>query len=191
LVARRRLRFEAVNMSAMGTDLAEYLTRASAPPKPDVLRAIEQPIHPAHAMRPAELDRLLDPSPLAVETGWCWTPEHIAYVAVRTEMPSNSSHMWDWWFDWHPRDSLRYRVWCPEAHFGISFIPPAHLRTKPFWGATHFADEDVGVGRQVVRIEFRAPTEYGFSTDGSTIRRSARSSAATPARHPGMCALGS
>ena len=55
--------------------------------------------------RAADLDRLLDPAPLAVETGWCTLPDGVGYVAVRTPMPGVSGEMVDWWFDWHPRDA--------------------------------------------------------------------------------------
>ena len=43
-------------------------------------------------------------------------PDGVGYVAVRTAMPGVSGEMVDWWFDWHPRDPLRYRVWHPLAH---------------------------------------------------------------------------
>jgi hypothetical protein len=73
--------------------------------------------------------------------------------------------MWDWWFDWHQRESKRYQVWYPGAHFGTSFIPARRSGEKPFWGTSHFPDEDIGMGREIVRIDFKAPTEYGFSRD--------------------------
>ena len=136
-------------------------------PESSVLEAIDAgPMDDSRDVLPIDaMDRLLDPRPLRVETGWCWTPDRVAYVAVRTEMPNTTGEMWDWWFDWHPRDSLRYRVWYPGMHFKISFEPPAEAAAKPFWGATHFPVEDIGLGRQTVRIEFKRPSEYGFSTD--------------------------
>jgi len=149
------------------TDLEEYLQRPFAPPAPGVLETIDaSPIaRPADALGLGDLDRLLDPEPLPVETGWCWTPERVAYVAVRSEMPGVSGEMWDWWFDWHPRDPLRYRIWYPGSHLDIAFEPPPTPGEKPHWGATHYPVEDVGLGRQVIRIQFRRPTEYGYSTD--------------------------
>jgi hypothetical protein len=147
------------------SELADYLDAPSAPPADAVLEALRAPIDPADALGVDELDRLLDPAPLAAETGWCWTPDHVGYVAVRTEMPGTTAEMWDWWFDWHQRDPLRYRVWYPEAHFGTTFREPRRRGAKPFWGAVHFPDEDIGTGRSVLRISFRAPSEFGFSTD--------------------------
>jgi hypothetical protein len=145
--------------------LEQLLEMPSPEPEPATLAALRAPIEEAAALPPSRIDRLLDPRPLAAENGWCWTREHVAYVAVRTAMPGHTAQMWDWWFDWHPRESLRYRAWFPEAHFGTRFEPPAEPGSKPFWGAVHYPDEDIGLGREVVRIEFRRPSEYGFSGD--------------------------
>jgi phloretin hydrolase len=145
--------------------VSEFLDHPGAPPDPEVLAALQSPIDPAAALPLARMDRLLDPNPLARENGWCWTAEHVGFVAVRTALPGHAAEMWDWWFDWHPRENVRYQIWYPQAHFATGLRPPATARAKPFWGATHFPDEDVGVGREVIRIEFKAPTEYGFSTD--------------------------
>lgn len=116
-------------------------------------------------MRAAELDRLLDPAPLPLEDGWSRLEDGVRLVAVRTEMPGVSAEMVDWWFDWHPRDPERYRLWHPAAHFGNSLEEPARPRAKAHWGAVHHPVEDVGTGTVHARIEFLAPTELGFSTD--------------------------
>ncbi len=143
----------------------QLLGTPSPEPDPATLAALRAPIEEVAALDPSEIDRLLDPAPLDAENGWCWTREHVAYVAVRTPMPGHTAQMWDWWFDWHPREDARYRAWFPEAHFGTRFEPPPKAGAKPFWGATHYPDEDIGLGREVVRIEFRRPSEYGFSSD--------------------------
>jgi len=149
------------------TVLDEYLARPLAPPDPSVLDAIDAgPMSdPDDVVSLDRLDRLLDPTPMAVETGWCWTPDGVAYVAVRTEMPDTTGEMWDWWFDWHPREPTRYRIWYPASHFDTSFTAPATTAAKPHWGATHYPVEDIGLGRQTIRIQFRRPTDYGFSSD--------------------------
>ncbi len=149
------------------TTLDDYLERPLAAPAISTLEAIEAgPIDASDALPVAALDRLLDPAPLAAETGWCWTSERVAYVAVRTELRRTTGRMWDWWFDWHAHDPIRYRIWYPGQHFDISRRPPASPADKPLWGQTHYPIEDIGLGRQTIRIEFRRPTDYGFSTDG-------------------------
>ena len=136
-----------------------------APPDPVVLAAIERPADPAAALARADLDRLLDPAPLPLETGWCILPDGVRYVAVRTPMPAVSAEMVEWWFDWHARDPLRYRVWHPAAHSGNSVELPAAAAAKAHWGAVHHPVEDVGTGTVHARIAFVAPSALGFSTD--------------------------
>mgnify|MGYP000427405271 FL=1 len=151
---------------AIDAPIAELLARPLAQPDPEVVAAIEAgPIDPASALPRGGLDRLLDPRPLAGESGWCTLADGVGYVAVRTAMLGITGEMIDWWFDWHARDPLRYRAWHPAAHFGNSLEEPRHPAAKAHWGATHHPVEDVGTGRVRARIEFVAPTALGFSTD--------------------------
>lgn len=146
--------------------LAGLLDRPLTPPDPAVLAAIAAgPIAPADALPREGLDRLLDPAPLAAETGWCWLDDGVGYVAVRTAMPGVTDELVDWWFDWHAHDSLRYRVWHPGAHRGNRLELPAVPGAKAHWGAVHHPVEDVGTGMVHARIAFCAPRELGFSTD--------------------------
>jgi hypothetical protein len=157
-------------VTVAGDALADLLARPLTPPDPAVLSAIATgPIDPADALPRDELDRLLDPAPVAAETGWCWPPDGVGYVAVRTAMPGVAGEMVDWWFDWHARDPLRYRVWHPLAHRDNRLEPPpaaaAGRRVKPHWGAIHHPVEDVGTGMVHARIAFCPPSELGFTTD--------------------------
>jgi DAPG hydrolase PhiG domain len=146
--------------------LEAYLKRPLSPAEPDVLSAIDAgPIDPARALALADVQRLLDPAPLAAETGWCTLADGVAYVAVRTAMPTVTAEMVDWWFDWHPRESLRYCVWHPEAHRANSLTAPARAGAKAHWGAVHRPVEDVGVGIVHARIAFARPSEMGMADD--------------------------
>lgn len=146
--------------------LESYLERGMAPPDPAVLAAIESgPAPAARALPLAEIDRLLDPAPLPLETGWCTLPDGVRFVTVRTPMPGVSAAMVDWWFDWHPREPLRYRVWHPAAHTGNSVELPAEAGAKRHWGAVHHPVEDVGTGTVHAHIAFVSPSQLGFSTD--------------------------
>jgi hypothetical protein len=145
------------------------------------------------ALRFAELASLLDPGYQRVETGYCTHPDGRGYVAVLTKMPGVTSEMLDWWFDWHPRDSLRYRVWFPQEHFDIRFEPPVEPGSKPFYNAVHHPVEDIGLGRDKIRIEFLDPVEFGFpagwASDGrcATIICGNAGSDRRRARHTKMC----
>jgi hypothetical protein len=148
--------------------LADYLQRPMTPPQAEVLAAIEGgPIDPRRALALEQVERLLDPRPLEVESGWCTLGDGIGFVAVRTAMPRVSGEMVDWWFDWHPRDSLRYRVWHPTAHRANSLEPGTGGSSlgKAHWGAVHHPVEDVGIGTVHARIAFRRPSEMGLPED--------------------------
>lgn len=146
--------------------LQPYLTRPLTPPAPEVMAAIEVgPMSPEQVVPLSGLDRLLDPAPLPVETGWCFGADRVGHVAVRTEMPGVSPEMVEWWFDWHPHDPDRYRLWHPLAHRDNSIEPPAGRGAKPYWGAVHHPVEDVGTGVVRARIAFQPPSAIGFSGD--------------------------
>ncbi len=158
--------------------LAAYLQRPMTPVAPDVLAAIAHgPIDPRRALALDDVARLLDSRPLDVETGWCTLPDGVAFVAVRTPMPLVRGEMVDWWFDWHPREPLRYRVWHPTAHRSNSIEEPARgtacgasaasraLTGKAHWGAVHHPVEDVGVGLVHARIAFERPSAMGLPDD--------------------------
>lgn len=146
--------------------LETYVSRPLAPPDPIVLEAIELgPIDPAAALPLAQVDRMLNPAPLATQTGWCTMPNGVRFVAVQTAMPGVSAEMVDWWTDWHPRDPLRYRAWHPRAHWGNAVEEPEQRGAKRHWGAVHHPVEDIGTGIVHTRVELVSPTEFGFSTN--------------------------
>jgi len=156
---------------ALSDELAGYLQRPMTPPDPQVLEAIEGgPIEPRQALALSDVARLLDPRELEVETGWCTLADGVGFVAVRTAMPLVRGEMVDWWFDWHPREALRYRVWHPAAHRSNSLEPPrgdgaGGPGAKAHWGAVHHPVEDVGIGVVHARIAFRRPSEMGMAGD--------------------------
>jgi hypothetical protein len=146
--------------------LEQYLQRPLSAVDPGVAAAVAcGPIERSLALARGEVDSLLDPSPLPAETGWCTLADGVGYVAVRTAMPAVTAEMVDWWFDWHPRESTRYRVWHPAAHLRNSLIEPARQAAKAHWGAVHHPVEDIGTGQESLRIEFMAPSRLGMSTD--------------------------
>lgn len=148
------------------TELDAYLSRPMTPPGTEALRAIEQgPLQPGEALPLSDVQRLLDPAELPGETGWCTLPDGCGYVAVRTAMPGVTGEMVDWWFDWHPREAARYRIWHPVAHLDNSVQLPAVRGAKAHWNTVHHPVEDVGAGVVHARIEFKPPSEMGFAGD--------------------------
>ena len=147
-------------------ELEEYLKRPLAEPDADALAAVSNgPMDPADALPLDRIDRQLDPAPLKVESGWCVMPDSTIKVQALTPMPNVTGEMVDWWFDWHPRDPLRYRVWHPHAHISNSIVEPTRRGEKTHWGATHYPVETLGEELVEARIEFVPPTEVGFSNN--------------------------
>jgi DAPG hydrolase PhiG domain len=150
-----------------GSDpLESYLHRPMSAPDAQTLGAIESgPLDQRQALALDEVERLTDPAGLAGETGWCTLPDGVGYVAVRTAMPGVSAEMIDWWFDWHPREAVRYRLWHPLAHRDNTVQAAAEAGAKAHWGTVHHPVEDVGVGMVRARIEFLAPSRMGMKND--------------------------
>lgn len=134
------------------------------PPDPVLLEAIARgPIDPRSAQSADDLDLLLDPADLPGECGWCTLSDGCGYVAIRTVMPGVTGEMIDWWFDWHPHDPVRYRIWHPLAHESNSIEPAPVPGDKPYWGTVHHPVEDIGFGTVHARIAFHSPGLLGFS----------------------------
>lgn len=163
---RSSARLRAGVISAEVSALSDFLGRPLTPVPPDVLAAIESgPIDPADALREDELDRLLDPALLKAEIGYCRLPDGVGYAAMRTKMPPGSPEMLEWWFAWHPVENIRYRIWHPVAHVANRVDPVVERAERSYWNVTHHPVEDVGVGVQHLRIEFRRPEDYGLPPD--------------------------
>ncbi len=130
----------------------------------------EAPIDPALALLPERISDLLEPGYLPCETGWCILPNGAGYAAVNVRMPDVTVEMVNWWFAWHGLEDLRYKLWYPPAHLGISIdekdrakvLDPSTPMTERFQGLCHHVLEDVGAGVQEIDICFLRPEDMGF-----------------------------
>ena len=97
-------------------------------------------------------------------------PDVSGLAATRVFMPGVTTQMIDWWFNWHPLAGLRYAIWCPVAHTGISAqTPDAHLDSSGVdlhernIGKIHYPVEGFNVkGAQKLEIAFMSPQQLGF-----------------------------
>ncbi len=149
---------------------ADYYYRKPAPVPEDVQSALAAgPIDPSETLAFEKINDLLEPGYHAKETGYCFMPDGSCYVAVLTRMPGVTGDMLDWWFSWHARESLRYKIWYPGAHAGTSVKDPERLKNKSLplrerYYTTHYPIEDVGIGEETLSIRFMPPEEFGFDT---------------------------
>lgn len=95
-------------------------------------------------------------------------PDNSCYAAVLTRMPGIAGEMIDWWFSWHALESLRYKIWYPGSHAGISVRDSYRLtdtsipESERFWNNPQYPVEDIGIGPDILSITFTSPREFGF-----------------------------
>lgn len=154
---------------------AKYYYREPGPPDPGLLELIQpgKPMNAAEALAIEDINNLLQPGYMQVETGYCVLENGAGYVAVNTKMPGVTVDMINWWFAWHSLEDLRYKLWWPQGHFGISISEQDRKKvldtncpiTQKFQGITHHVIEDTGGGVEDIFISFLTPEDMGFDMD--------------------------
>lgn len=155
---------------------SKYYYRQPSPPDSETLDLLqpEKPIDATTALAIENINDLLQPGYLETETGYCVLPNGAGYVAVNNKMPGVTVEMVNWWFAWHSLEDLRYKIWWPEGHYGISISDEARKKvldsTIPLKqkseGITHYVIEDAGGGAENISIHFLVPEDAGFDTKG-------------------------
>jgi len=74
------------------------------------------------AITPEKINYMLDPSLIEVENGYCKLPSGGGYISALHKMPGVTFEMYKWWLDWWIHDELRYKIWCPKAHYNSGFM---------------------------------------------------------------------
>lgn len=150
---------------------AKYFHRDPAPPNPNALENMEEPMDPSKALPIENINDLLNPGYHEVEAGWCALPQGGLYIANLIQMPGVTVDMVNWWFWWHCLEDLRYKIWWPQSHFAISvsdrdrviITDPKTPFTHRFQGRTHYVIEDVGgPSAEKIGISFMTPEDSGF-----------------------------
>ena len=148
---------------------AKYFYRENAKLPSETLMAIEAIEMPAQAvLERRNANRLLESGYHEVETGYRKNKNGSVYVAALTKMPYVTAKMLDWWFWWHPMESLRYKIWYPDAHFGTSadfqgvYEDENLSHAEKLHKSAHTVIEDVGTGTEKLLIDFMSPSEFGF-----------------------------
>ncbi len=145
---------------------AKYYDKEMAPIPQELLDIVNAgAIDPKMALPRECRDMLLRQGYLKAETGYCVMPDGSGFAATKVFMPNVTPEMLDWWFNWHPLVGLRYAIWCPVAHTGISAkTPDAHkdssgvpLHTRNY-GKVHYPVEGFDLkGAERIEIAFHSP----------------------------------
>lgn len=105
---------------------------------------------------------------LQKEIGYQKAEDGSYLVSMTCPMPGITPEMIAWWFWWHAQDKLRYQVWFPGAHTGISYSK----KDKPYFSQPSLPDfrpnsqfpvERIGAMKMPLRIDFVTPEAFGFS----------------------------
>lgn len=147
-----------------------YYKELAEIPAADLDKVNAGPVKPTQATSIEDRNDLMKPGYLEVETGYTVMPDGSGFAATLVNMPGVTPEMLDWWFNWHPLENLRYAIWCPVAHTGISAKNPAqHLDSSGVslevrnYGSTHYPVEGFNVqGADTIRIEFFSPESFGL-----------------------------
>ncbi len=123
----------------------------------------------------SQCTKLLEIDNLSAETGYCLMPDNTGYAATKVFMPNVTAKMLDWWFNWHPLVGLRYAIWCPVAHDGISAkTREAHLDSSGIdlhvrnYGKTHYPIEGFSMAAaEKICIQFYNPHYFGLDFSNS------------------------
>ena len=125
---------------------------------------------PEDALRRNEVDRLLEPGYLPLETGYAHLADGTGHVAVLTRFPGATGEMIDWWFGWHGLETERYKLWHPQAHLFTQMrrehAPGGGLSDRErYVGNTSYVDEYVGPRVLRLAITFHAPRDFGLAEE--------------------------
>lgn len=106
----------------------------------------------------SEVNALLDPTPLPVETGYERLPNGVLHVAVRADMHRCTGAMLEWWFRFRP-NTQQYIWWHPRDHISSGW--QGELSDKTHVGSEHvIIEEFTGLPAQDVIVQFRDPAEF-------------------------------
>lgn len=105
----------------------------------------------------SEVNRLLDPAPMPLETGFERLPDGALHIACRTDLHGCTGEMFEWWFRFRP-NTQQYIWWHPVDHVSSDWIdgtPGTHI------GSIHKVEEFFsGQPMAQLLIQFRDPTEF-------------------------------
>jgi hypothetical protein len=148
---------------------AKYYSTDFIPVPDEVMDGVARgSVAPEKTLKFENIRQLAKPGYLETENGYAMFEDGSAFVAVRTDFPGATGDMIRWWFGWHPLKDVRYKIWCPGAHYAIEVRDAERLTDerlsyeRRFLNNPHFPVEDIGQGAMNLRIRFVAPETFGF-----------------------------
>lgn len=149
---------------------AKYYFEDIPAPDKEHMAKMDAPCDASKAIFPDRISDLLNPGDLEIEIGWCALGNGTGFIANKILYSGATTDMIDWWYVWHAFDDLRYRIWYPPQHAGISVSPEGRKRlldesipmAERNYNITHHVVEDINGGMATVDITFLPPEAIGF-----------------------------
>ena len=146
------------------------LLQKPLPTIPPEIQTALQTDHSVTLTEFGEKNRILKDDAQQREIGFSRFDNGNYIVSMTCPMPGITPEMIRWWFWWHAQDSLRYKVWFPGEHYGISTARKDRAyfsrKTLPeFQPNTHYPVERIGKLVLPLKIEFVSPEDFGFSPE--------------------------
>lgn len=149
---------------------SKYFYKDLASWDPEHMAKMDKPIDPALALPIERISDLLNPGDLDCEVGWCIMPDGSGFIANHRVWPGVTVEMIQWWFAWHALEDLRYKIWFPAGHYGISvseetrrkITDPKVPLVEKVTGVTHHVVESCDGPTENIFIDFLKPEEMGF-----------------------------
>jgi hypothetical protein len=130
-------------------------------------------------MQLSDANRLLDPAPMPLETGYERLPDGVLHVACRTDLHGCTGEMFEWWFRSRP-NTQQYVWWHPVDHVSSEWeggTAETHI------GSTHAVEEFfTGLPAARLLIQFRPNEEFFDASQYQAARAEGRISASVCGR---------
>lgn len=95
-------------------------------------------------------------------------------ISNLTRFQGSNGEMLQWYFAWHPLDSLRYSIWDPYDHYGLTIseedrariLDPHTSLSEKCRNVTHYVNESLLPGTEpgLGTISFKDPVEMGYDS---------------------------
>ena len=105
-----------------------------------------------------EVNEMLKPGYMPMETGYCCLSNGQMYAATLVRLPGSKGKMVDWFFGHYLKDTATYKTWDPVAH--LAFEWDDKWSPGNYIGASHYGEEYLAGEVLKFRVSFDDPALF-------------------------------